>query len=308
MQAKILKGNEGSYLFFPEEKSSIISKSNYSIVYLTAKTDSKEKFVCKQFLPLLTPNQSARLKFFIETNIRLEHKGIAKIVDFIIEDGQVFIIQEYIYGLSLKDLIKSREYFDYRYNYFFYRIIAKFLDILSYFHSQNLCLCDVKPSNIMVCTSEDLEIDLKDPEVKLIDIELVKPSFKQAIPNYGGKSFSLMYASPEQILGFEELVGEHSDIFSTGLILYEAIAKETALNTSNPMFVKKIQTSVKLQKHYRFDEDLFKIIAKACVKPSFSLINKEQSEEEIKLAIIKSLSNRFQSAENFKTEILKLIL
>ena len=308
MQAKILKGTDASYFFFPEEKSTIISKSNYSIVYLAANLETKEKVVCKQFLLMLTPNQSARLKFYIETNIRLEHKGIAKIIDLIIQNGEVFIIQEYVHGLSLKELITSREYFDYRYNYFFYKTIANFLDILTFFHSQGLCLCDVKPSNIMVCFSENSEIDMKDPQVKLIDIELVKPSFKPAIPNFGGKNFSLIYASPEQILGFEELVGEHSDIFSTGLILYEAIAKEPALNTANPMFVKRIQTRVKVKKHYRFDDELFKVIYKACVKPEFSLIDKKQSEDEIKLAIVKSLSKRYQSAEEFKNDVLKLIL
>lgn len=308
MQAKFIKGNNSSYFFFPQEQSTILSKSNYSVVYIAADADTKEKVICKQFLPAMFHNQTAQLQFSLETNIRLQHPGLAKILDIIVEEANIFIIQEFVYGLSLKELIYSREYFDYRYNYFFYKVIAKFLETLSFFHQQSLCLGDIKPSNIMVCSSEEFGLEMKNPEIKIIDIGLVKPSFKPAIPCIGGKSFNLKYASPEQILGFSELVGDHSDIFSTGLILYEAIAKEPALNTTNPMFVKRLQTRAKIEKHFRFDDGLYNVISYACVKPEFARINTEQNDEDVKMAIIKALNKRFQTAESFRSELLKLII
>jgi serine/threonine-protein kinase len=190
---------------------------------------------------------NCQIKVFPRDQHSIATRRLANTIDLIIDDGRIYVIQEFVYGFSLKELIAKREYFDYRFNYFFYRIISKVLDTLSYIHAQQLCHCDIKPSNIMVCGSDEFGINMENPEIKIIDTGLLKPCFQPAIPDTGGKSFSIMYASPEQVLGFSELVGEHSDIFSTGLILYEAIAKEPALNTTNPMFIKKIQTGVKIE-------------------------------------------------------------
>lgn len=308
MQPKLLKGSNASYFFFPEEESTIIARSNYSVVFIAAELNTKEKVICKQLLPAMFHNQTARLKFFLETSIALRHEGLANTIDLIIDDGRIYVIQEFVYGFSLKELIAKREYFDYRFNYFFYRIISKVLDTLAYIHAQQLCHCDIKPSNIMVCGSDEFGINMENPEIKIIDTGLLKPCFQPAIPDTGGKSFSIMYASPEQVLGFSELVGEHSDIFSTGLILYEAIAKEPALNTTNPMFIKKIQTGVKIEKHFRFDEDLYDVISKATVKPEMANLPKEFTSEDVKLAIIRSLGKRYQSVNDFKADVLRLIL
>lgn len=308
MQPKLLKGSNAQYFFFPEEESTIIAKSNYSVVFIAAELKTKEKVICKQLLPAMFHNQNARLKFFLETSIALKHNALAKTIDLVVEESNIYIIQEYVYGFSLKDMIAKRQYFDYRFNYFFYRVIAKLLDILSYIHAQKLCHCDIKPSNIMICSSDDYGLNMEDPEIKIIDTGLLKPCFQPAIPDIGGKSFSIMYGSPEQILGFDELVGEHSDIFSTGLILYEAIAKEPALNTKNPMFIKKIQTGVKIPKHYRFDEDLYEVISKATAKPEMANLPKDFTNDDIKMAIIRALGKRYQTADAFKSDIVNLIL
>lgn len=306
MTPRLLKGTNASYFFFPNEASTLISKSETSIVYLAAELDTKEKFICKQFLPNQFINATARLKFIIEASLSLRHPGIVKTIDLIIEGTDIFIIQEYVQGHTLKDLINNRQFYDYKNNYFFYRIIASILDTLKYLHGNKLCHCDLQPSNIII-RDIDGNLNVNNPETVIVDLASLKPSFNHAVLDAGAKTFNIMYGSPEQIFGFNELVGEHSDIFTLGLILYEAIAKEPALNTSNPMFIKRIQSTVRIESHYRFDDELFYVISKACIKPRLHKSAGEYSADEIKILIAKALSLRYQSAMEFKDDLMELI-
>lgn len=306
MQPRLLKGSNASYFFFPLEETTIISRNKFSVVYIAAELNTKTKVICRQLLPALYHHHTAKLKFFIEASIKLKHPGIVKTIDLIVEESEIFIIQEFVQGFTLSELIANREYYDYRYNPFFYKIIAECLDALSFIHDQKLCLCDIKPSNIMIVNKDD-NMDINNPRIKIIDLSSLKPSFQIGALEGGGKSFNIMYASPEQVFGFSELVGDHSDIFSMGIILYEAIAKEPALNTSNPMFIKRFQSVVKIEKHYRFDDELFNVISKATVKPELIKASKEYTADEIKILIIKSLGQRYQSTTDFRNDLLSLI-
>jgi serine/threonine protein kinase len=307
MQPVLLKGSNASYIFFPEEESTILSRNKFSVVYIAAHAVTKEKVICKHILPAFFNNQKARLKYFIEASVTLDHIGIAKTIDLIFAESQVFIVQEFVYGYSLKDLLNNREYLDYRYNNFFFKILAKTLDVLSYLHSNNITLYDLKPSNIMVI-ERDGNMDINNPEIKIIDIGGLRTSFKPLTLDSAGKPYSYIYASPEQVFGFDELVGEHSDIFTAGLILYEIIAKEPALKPANPVMLKRLQTVVKLEKHYRFDDETYFVISRATVKPEFTKSAAEATEDERKLAIVKSLGKRYQTAQDFKSDLLDLII
>ncbi len=307
MQPVLLKGSNASYFFFPEEESTILSGNKFSTVYVAAEVTTKQKVICKHLLPAFFNNQATRLKFFIEASAKLQHDGIAKTLDFIVEGTNVFIIQEFVFGYTLKELINNREYLDYRYNYFFYKIINSVLDTLTYIHSHNLCHSDLKPSNIMI-VDEDGSMDVHNPEVKIIDLGSIKPSFQPETLDSVGKPYNIIYASPEQIFGFPELIGEHSDIFTLGLVLYEAIAKEPALKPANPVFIKRMQSVAKIEKHYRFDDELYYVISRATAKPEMEKSSKEYSDDELKMLIIKALGKRYQSAADFKADLSELII
>ncbi|MDR2011070.1 MAG: serine/threonine protein kinase [Bacteroidales bacterium] len=306
MQAHILQGNNSKYLYFPDQPETIISKGKFSVVYIAAEVKTKEKVICKQLSPSLFGNEVAKLRFFIESSINLKHPGIVKTLDLIVEENAVFLIQEFVYGYTLKELIQNRKYFDYRYNKFFYKIIIKCLDALSYIHSNDICHCDIKPANIIL---EDPEYDINtdDPVIKIIDFGNVKKSYEADDLDKVNKTYNVMYGSPEQIFGFPELIGEHTDIFSTGLVLYETIAKEPALKTVNPLLLRRLQSVVKIEKHFRFDDDLYYIISKATTKPNLPKSESYYSTYDLKFEIIKSLSLRYQTAEDFKNDLDKLL-
>ncbi|MDD2635895.1 MAG: serine/threonine-protein kinase [Bacteroidales bacterium] len=306
MQAYFLKGSNAKYFFFPFEESTVLSRSKFSIVYLAAETKTKQKVICKQLSPNLFNNQSDKLKFFVEASISMRHPGIVKTIDLVVEDENIFIIQEFIAGLTLEHLIKDKRLFDYKYNHFFMKVIAKCCEALDHIHKNEYCHCDIKPANIMVLEKYG-EIDFDEPEVKIIDLGNIKPAFKPRVFDNNKRTYNILYGSPEQIFGFDELIGDHSDIFSLGLVLYETIAKEPALNTSNPMLIKRLQAVTQVPKHYRIDEDVYHIISKASTKPKLIKSTSKYSQQEIIHKIVLSLQARYQKTLDMKEDILSLI-
>lgn len=306
MQAYFLQGSNAKYFFFPQEEDTIISKSKFSIVYIAAEAESKQKVICKQLSPELFDNHTEKLKFFVEASVSLNHPGIVKTIDLIVEKNNIFIIQEFIYGLTLENLIKDKRLFDYRYNHFFMKVIAKCCDALDFMHKSGYCHCDIKPANIMILENYG-EIDFYEPEVKIIDLGNIKPAFKPRVFDANKRTYNIMYGSPEQIFGFDELVGDHSDIFSLGLVLFECIAKEPALNTSNPMLIKRLQSITKVPEHYRIDQDLNYIIQKACVKPDIIKSVKQYTQQELAQKVVFSLQMRYQKTLDMKEDILSLM-
>lgn len=307
MQQHILKGYQSNYVFFPNETSTILHNGNFAISYLAADIKTKQKFVCKKIIQTAQPNDSARLKFFVESTIKIqEHKSFAKIIDIAFDNNQMYILQEFINGYTLSELIYSKEYKDKKYNYFFLNIISECLEALSLIHSQQLCVCDLKPTNIMIVADKS-NIDFHNPEIKLIDLGCIKPSFKEDILDAQSNRLNIMYSSPEQIFNFSELVGDHSDIFSIGLILFESIAKKTALDISNPAIIKRLQTAVKIEQTSRINDELYEIISKACHKPDLFRSEKMYDTEQLKVFVIKSMNERYQTAMNFRTKIIELL-
>lgn len=95
-------------------------------------------------------------------------------------------------------------------------IIKCVLSGLSALHHKNLVHRDIDPSNIMVC---------KNRNIKIIDLGVVKEleTTGQRKTVFGQFIGKIDYASPEQLAGLQDLVRQTSDIYSTGVVLYELI-------------------------------------------------------------------------------------
>src|SRR5258706_2239821 len=117
---------------------------------------------------------------------------------------------EFLEGVELKDMIATGEIppadqvVD---------IIAQVADGLHFAHQQDIVHRDVKPSNIMVLKNNAL--------AKITDFGIAR------LPNSAVKTMtglilgSPRYMSPEQVIG--KTIDARSDIFSLGVVLYEAL-------------------------------------------------------------------------------------
>ena len=140
---------------------------------------------------------------------RLNHPNIVTIYDVGKTDQVAYMAMECLEGNELKDIIASGQLpspdsvVD---------IISQVADGLWFAHQQDIVHRDVKPSNIMV---------LGGGIAKITDFGIAR------LPNSAVKTMtglilgSPRYMSPEQVIG--KSIDARSDIFSLGVVLYEAL-------------------------------------------------------------------------------------
>ena len=133
---------------------------------------------------------------------RLEgHPNSTKIIDVVEERGRVVLIQEFVEGPSLRELLegplekKRKE-----------KILLQLVDIVAYAHKHRIVHRDVKPENVVV---------RRDSVVKLLDYGVAKELKEKDISStmVGSRPFM----APEQISGESQIA---SDVWALGIIMY----------------------------------------------------------------------------------------
>src|SRR5688572_364395 len=151
----------------------------------------------------------ARFQQEIKAAGRLNHPNIVTIYDVGKTDAVAYMAMEFLEGAELKDIIASGKLLPVDQ---VVDIIAMVADGLWFAHQQDIVHRDVKPSNIMV---------LRGGIAKITDFGIAR------LPNSAVKTMtglilgSPRYMSPEQVIG--KTIDARSDIFSLGVVLYEAL-------------------------------------------------------------------------------------
>ena len=142
----------------------------------------------------------------------LSHPHIASLHTAFRVDNQIAMVMEFVEGEDLYWKLRrewpGRALEGVRY-------VCQILSALEYAHAREVIHRDIKPSNVMI-TPEG--------QIKLLDFGL---AFKTADPGVTRPGFvvgSVHYMSPEQIRG--ERVGPRSDLYSTGVTLYEILTAQ----------------------------------------------------------------------------------
>src|SRR6186713_3108088 len=161
----------------------------------------------------------ARFQQEIKAAGRLNHPNIVTIYDVGKTDQVAYMAMEFLEGNELKDIIASGtqmpadQVVD---------IISQVADGLWFAHQQDIVHRDVKPSNIMV---------MKGGIAKITDFGIAR------LPNSAVKTMtglilgSPRYMSPEQVIG--KSIDARSDIFSLGVVLYEALTGQAPFDGDN---------------------------------------------------------------------------
>jgi len=160
--------------------------------------------------------EGMRERFFKEAEIaaRLQHPNITTVYDFGKVDGEPYMVQEYLPGEDLDQMIKRRDPITLGDKL---RILLQIADGLRYAHSRGVVHRDVKPANIRV---------LGDGQVRIMDFGIAKLMEEtQRLTQTGMTIGTAGFLSPEQLLGLE--VDGRSDIFSFGVLAYELVTYVT---------------------------------------------------------------------------------
>ena len=156
---------------------------------------------------------------------RLSHPNIVSIYDCDEDDGTWFIAMEYVDGRELKDAFAAEERFrpaDIE------RIMTQILAALEYSHRQGVVHRDIKPANIFL---------LADGTVKVADFGIAHIESSN-LTQVGTVVGTPNYMSPEQIMGLP--VDGRSDLFSTGVILYQFLTGERPFAGSSTTTMQKV--------------------------------------------------------------------
>jgi eukaryotic-like serine/threonine-protein kinase len=158
--------------------------------------------------------------------IRLRHPNVAVLHDFAVtEDGQAFIVMEYIDGWNLLEVLNDYGPPPVSLTL---EIARQSLKALGYLHRHRIVHRDVSPDNLMLTRDVD-----GDPLVKLIDLGIIK-----ALEGQGGLTTTGIflgkprYGSPERFGG--GAWDARSDLYSFGVVLYELLTGCCPVTGSDP--------------------------------------------------------------------------
>ncbi len=142
---------------------------------------------------------------------RLRHSGIVQLLDVGENDTEIFLIYQFIEGMSLFELMRQGPLWHDQ----VVLLVAQVAEALHYAHSQEVFHRDIKPGNILIDTKgtpyiTDFGLAIREDEL---------------VGERGLVSGTLPYMPPEQARGEGHRVDGRTDIYSLGVVLYEALCQ-----------------------------------------------------------------------------------
>jgi serine/threonine-protein kinase len=178
-------------------------------------------YVIKRILPQYSQDEQFARMFVVEAKVAalLDHPNIVHVFDFEIEQGNYYLVMEYVPGASLAQLLRANRRRGAPLGpHIAVEIGAATAHALAYAHEvafpdgrpMELVHRDISPGNVLVS---------RDGAVKLADFGVVKTSLTAT--HVGVVNGKWAYMAPEQVAG--QSVDKRADLFSLGIVLYEII-------------------------------------------------------------------------------------
>lgn len=229
------------------------------------------------------PTFEARFRQEAQASARMAHPTIVRVYDAgedvtFDQQGQEhkrpFIIMEYVRGRLLRDLLHERpfsieESLEYA---------AGVLTALEFSHRAGVIHRDIKSANVMITDQG---------QVKVMDFGIARAvsDSSATMAQTSGIMGTAQYFSPEQAKG--ESVDSRTDLYSTGVLLYEMLA-------GRPPFKGDTAVSVAYQH-----------VSEAVIPPSqFNSQISRELDAVVLRALAKDRVERFQTAEEFREHML----
>jgi len=171
----------------------------------------------KRLLPEIARDEEVRAMFVEEARLQatLSHRNLVQVFDFGEEDGEHFLVMEYVEGTDLAALLSRTPRLDPRVAL---QIAAEVGEGLAYLHGRGIVHRDVSPGNVYLSAAG---------EVKLGDFGIAKGRAAALRTERGRLKGKLAYLSPEQARG--ETADVRADVYALGLVLFEMLSGERYL-------------------------------------------------------------------------------
>jgi serine/threonine protein kinase len=182
---------------------------------------------------------------------RLVHPSIVQVHQTGETGGFFYIAMEYVEGTTLREWIESEASFAKVGTTQRFQTVAKLIsqiaDATDCAHRAGVVHRDIKPSNILIDTEGN---------ARLADFGIAQINSEKTVQRPGVILGSCAYMSPEQARILDVDIDHRTDIFSLGVVLYEAISRKRpfegetfpdvlkALTDCRPRHLKRIVSSV----------------------------------------------------------------
>ena len=197
------------------EVEEVIGRGGMGVVYRARDRALERNVALKLIAPEFAGFTGFRGRFLEESRLAasLEHPNVVPIYAAGDQDGHLYIAMRYIEGRDLKQVLRDGVLEPAR-AIAICRQVASALDAA---HEQGLVHRDVKPSNILLDTSD---------RAYLADFGLSRLSSEPTtVPEVAASLGTVDYVAPEQIRG--DAVDGRADVYSLGCVLYECLTGST---------------------------------------------------------------------------------
>ena len=158
-----------------------------------------------------------------EAASKMTHHNIVNLLDVGMDGDNRYLVMEYVQGKTLKAVIQERG----RLNApLACQIAIRILSALEHAHRNGIVHRDIKPQNILVH---------EDGHIKVADFGIARIADSATLTRGDNVMGSVHYFSPEQARG--EGATAASDIYSTGVVLYEMLTGRVPYDGDNPVAV-----------------------------------------------------------------------
>ncbi len=206
----------------------------------------------------------------------LNHPNIVEMYDVGEDNGNYFIVMEYIDGKTLKSLIKKRgglslaETVD---------IMMQLTSAIACAHDSFLIHRDIKPQNVLI---------LEDGRVKITDFGIAIAMNSAELTQTNSVMGSVHYLPPEQANGSGATI--KSDIYSLGILMYECLIGKLPFKGENAVEIAIKQMKEKIpsmcSQNELIPQSVENVVLKACAKnPRNRYESVSEMHEDLKTAL-----------------------
>ncbi len=246
-----------------------LGRGGFSDVYLAHDRELDRAIAIKRLL--LSDVDPHFIKTEAKTLASLDHPGIVRIYDICNDPMHGYlVIMQYVQGPMLRDVLTKPLSINRA-----VEIAIRVSGGLIHAHSRGVVHRDIKPTNILMSN---------EGEPLIADFGLAFTPLAQCEPEGG----TPRYMSPEQIRNETKRIGPSSDIFSTGILLYEMLTGQVPFNGPTP-------------------EEISRATLEQSPKP-INEINVDvpvELDRIVRRALRKNVKDRYSSMEVFQAELIK---
>jgi tetratricopeptide (TPR) repeat protein len=202
-----------------------IGRGGMGKVYKVLDKEINEKIALKLLHPLISADETMieRFRNELKTARKISHKHVCRMYHIGEEGGNYYITMEYVAGEDLKNTIRRVGQLS----------VGKAISIakqayegLAEAHKLGIVHRDLKPQNIMID---------REGNVRIMDFGIARFQEAEGLTDTGTMIGTPEYMSPEQVEGKQ--IDLRSDIYSSGVILYEMLTGTAPFTGDTPLSV-----------------------------------------------------------------------